>query len=218
MDVDIESCSFHAGPDCLDAGEYCLTDLVNSAKEGDGKAWNTLVRRFSPLVWSITYQFRLPTGDAEDVTQVVWLRLIENLDRLRTGCAIPGWIRTTTRHEAMRVVKARRRVHLVDPGTLAWMDLHVVDEQVDRDVLQGERDQAVRDGLAQLDPRHRDLLILLHAERRPNYQRISKTLGMPPGSIGPTRARCLEKLRRTEAVRSYVRPGNGGREHDNAQS
>jgi len=118
MDVDTASCCFQAGHDSLDAREHCLTDLVNAAKKGDGKAWSRLVRRFSPLVRSITYQFRLPTGDAEDVAQVVWLRLFENLDRLRTGCAIPGWIRTTTRHEALRVAKARRRVHLMNPGTL----------------------------------------------------------------------------------------------------
>jgi len=204
MDVNTETYCCQAGAESLDARRQCLTDLVNAAKEGDGMAWNMLVRRFSPLVKSICYQFRLPTSDADDVAQVVWLRLFENLDRLRTGCAIPGWIRTTTRNEAMRVVKARRRVDLMDPGTLAWMDLHVADEEVDRDLLGGERDQAVRDGLAQLEPSQRDLLMLLHAEQRPSYQEISEILGMPSGSIGPTRARCLEKLRRTEAVRRFL--------------
>ena len=203
----MDSNTHHCCPDRTESGgapENSLTGLVNAAKQGDTAAWNALVRRYRPLVTSVTRQFRLSTTDAEDVGQVVWLRLLENLDRLREDCAIPGWIRTTTRNEALRVVKSRQRFDLIDPGNLAWMDVTAADDEVDRDLLRSEREQAVRDGLAHLDHGHRELLLLLHAEQRPNYQAISRALGMPTGSIGPTRARCLERLRKTDAVRRFV--------------
>lgn len=187
--------------------ERDLIELVEAARQGDGKAWNALVREYAPLVTSVTRQFRLSPSDAEDVGQVVWLRFFENLARVRTICAIPGWIKTTTRNEALRVLRARWRLDLIDPTILVGMNLHVPDQDVDRDLLRRERDQAIRDGLAELEPSHRELLILLHSEDRPSYQEVSETLGMRHGSIGPTRARCLERLRKTEAVRRFNRSG-----------
>ena len=93
----------------------------------------------------------------------------------------------------------------MDPLVMMTLDLGGPDDGVDRDLLRREQDRAVLDGLAELAPEHRRLLVLLHTEPRVSYQEISNTLGIPTGSIGPTRARCLDKLRRTTSVRTFVR-------------
>jgi DNA-directed RNA polymerase specialized sigma24 family protein len=96
----------------------------------------------------------------------------------------------------------------VDPSGLVTLDRRRPDGDVDRDLLRSERDRAVQDGLAELAPEHRRLLVLLHAEPRASYTDIGNRLGIPTGSIGPTRARCLAKLRKTEALRGFVRPAD----------
>src|SRR5664279_153352 len=191
-----------------------LVELVLAAKKGDRSAWNALVSRYSPLVDSVTRRYRLSRSDAEDVSQVVWLRLFENLTRLRETRALPGWIRTTAKNEALRVFASGLRAEPVDPSVLVALDLRNADQgmAVDNDLLRVERDHAIRDGLAELAPHQRNLLILLHTEPRASYQEISRTLEMPPGGIGPTRARCLNKLRSTRAVRTFLRP-EGDPEH-----
>jgi len=186
-----------SGPDII--------EVVTAAREGDGWAWTVLVKRYTPLIDSVSRQYRLSISDAEEVSQVVWLRLFENLARLRDARALPGWIKTTTRNEALRVLAARRKVEPTDPSVLVTLDLKGSDEGVDCDLLRRERERTVLDGLAELAPEHRRLLELLHAEARVSYQEISNTLGIPTGSIGPTRARCLNKLRKTGAVRTFAR-------------
>ncbi len=187
-----------------------LADVVAAVRSGDPGAWTALIRRCTPLVLSITFRYRLSRADADDVSQLVWLRLFENLERLRDPRALPGWIRTTTNREALRVLALARRVEPMDPATLVRLYPQRLDEAgVDRDLLGLERDRAVRDGLTELTAEHRQLLILLHAEPKVSYREISSTLGMPPGSIGPTRARCLQKLRATSAVQVFLRSDCG---------
>jgi RNA polymerase sigma factor (sigma-70 family) len=185
-----------------------IIEVVAAALEGDGVAWKVLVKRYSPLIDSVSRQYRLSLSDAEEVGQGVWLRLFENLARLRDARALPGWIKTTTRNEALRILAARRKVEPMDPCVMMTRDLQGWDDGVDRDLLRRERDQAVLDGLAELAPEHRRLLVLLHSEPQVSYQEISNTLGIPTGSIGPNRARCLDKLRKTTAVRTFVRPAD----------
>ncbi len=128
-----------------------LTDLVIAARNGDRVAWNALIQRFTPLVFSITCRYRLSRSDAEDVSQMVWLRMFENLRKLREPRALPGWIRTTTNNEALRVAALARRAEPMDPSVLARMDAQRVDESgVDRELLRLERDRAVVDGLGEL--------------------------------------------------------------------
>jgi len=189
-----------------------LADLVIAARNGDRTAWSALIKRCTPLVFSIILRYRLSRSDAEDVSQMVWLRMFENLTRLREPRALPGWLRTTTNNEAMRVIALARRAEPMDPAVLARLDAPDVDETgLDRDLLRLERERAVVAGLAELTAAHRQLLILLHAEPKASYQDISRELGMPPGSIGPTRARCLKKLRGTNAVQTFLR-SEGGQE------
>jgi RNA polymerase sigma factor (sigma-70 family) len=184
-----------AGTSCRPTSTPGITEVVAAAREGDSAAWKVLVERYTPLINSVSRQYRLTFSDTEEVSQVVWLRLFENLARLRDARALPGWIKTTTRNEALHALTARRKTKTMDPYTMAMLDLEAADEGVDRDLLRRERDRAVLDGLAELAPEHRRLLVLLHAEPRLSYQEISSTLGIPTGSIGPTRARALGQLR-----------------------
>ena len=194
-------------PSVRPSTESDLVELILAAQKGDSTAWNALISRYTPLVDSITRRYRLSPSDAEDVSQLVWLRLFDNLNRLREKRALPGWISTTTRNEAVRLLASGRRVRPMDPTVLVTLDVRCVDDGQGPDVelLRVERDRAILDGLAELSTDHRNLLILLHAEPRISYQEISRALGIPTGSIGPTRARCLNKRGPPRAGQMYLR-------------
>ena len=183
--------------------------LVRAARGGDESAWNQLVARYMPLVRSVIARHRLMIGDAGDVNQTVWLRLVEHLEEIRDPGALPGWIATTTRHECLRVLAARKRALAVDPSTFAELELAEDDiEAVEDLLLRDERHQALREGLAQLPQKRRELLLLLLVDPPLSYDDISKRLGIPIGSIGPTRARCLDQLRKTPALTRLVKDGH----------
>ena len=178
-----------------------VASLVASAANGDHTAWECLVDRFAPLVRHVTHRYRLSNNDFYDVNQIVWLRLLENIDRIREPRALAGWIVATTRNEALRVLKSRRRLQLVDAIDDFATERTAHQETPAEQLIRQERHRAVRDGLAELKPAQRELLLLLHAEPPLSYQEISRRLNIPTGSIGPTRARCLVKLRQTSALR-----------------
>jgi RNA polymerase sigma factor (sigma-70 family) len=179
-----------------------LATLVPAAREGDQHAWNAIVDRFLPLVGAIIRRHRLSEADGDDVSQTVWLRLVEHLDALREPDALPGWIRTTTRNECLRLLSVRGRVRPVDPqDDGGFADVADSAAGLDEDLLAAERRQALREALAELPAGRRDLLLLLLTDPPLAYEEISARLGIPIGSIGPTRARALEQLRRTRAVR-----------------
>ena len=179
-----------------------LPELVAGAVSGNRAAWNSLVERFAPLVTSVIRRFRLTESDADDVRQNTWLRLVEHLEGIREPRALPGWIATTTRNEALRVLSARRRVEPVDPQVDDRLDT-INNEDLAMNLLLVERRQAVRAGLAELRSEHRELLLLV-SDPEISYRQISRRLGMPTGSIGPTRARCLQKLRDTTTVQALA--------------
>ena len=93
-----------------------VVDLVTRARDGDKDAWDELVERYAPLLWSVCRRYRLSPADAEDVGQSVWLRLVEHLPGLRESAALPGWIATTTQRECYRLLRASSRVEPVDPA------------------------------------------------------------------------------------------------------
>ena len=179
-----------------------LPELVAAAVSGNRAAWNRLVERFAPLITSVIRRFRLTESDADDVRQNTWLRLVEHLEGIREPRALPGWIVTTTRNEALRVLSARRRVEPVDPQVDDRLD-PINDEDLATNLLLTERRQAVRAGLAELRSEHRELLLLV-SDPEISYRQISRRLGMPIGSIGPTRARCLQKLKDTTTMRALA--------------
>lgn len=180
-----------------------LSTLVPAAREGDQHAWDAIVDRFLPLVGAIVRGHRLSEADGDDVSQTVWLRLVEHLGDLREADALPGWIRTTTRNECLRLLAARGRVRPVDPqedAAAGGLDA-VEDDVAGDDLLAAERRQLLRDALDELPAGRRDLLLLLLEDPPVGYEEISRRLGIPIGSIGPTRARALDQLRRTRSLR-----------------
>ena len=182
------------------------SDLVMAANDGDRLAWNTLVARYTPLVVQVTRRYRLSPSDSDDVCQVVWMRVLQYLDKIREPRALPGWIATTAKNESLRVVTTDRRTHPVDPLSGSHLDAADGGAELDEELLASERRDALRSGLAELEPRQRELLLMVCAEPPVSYAEISRRLGIPVGSIGPTRARCLAKLRATAAVTALLRP------------
>jgi RNA polymerase sigma factor (sigma-70 family) len=168
--------------------------LVRRAAAGDRSAWERLVDQYGRLIWAMTRDFRLPESDAADVFQATWLRLLEHIDRLEYPERVGSWIATTARHECLRSVAARKRVVLVhDDTALSGVMGH--GPEADERLLAEERALAVRDALTHLPSRWQRLLELLMADPPASYAEISDQLGLPVGSIGPTRGRCLERLR-----------------------
>jgi len=172
--------------------------LVVRAAGSDSSAWNEIVERYAPLVWSICARFQLSDQDTEDVGQNVWLLLVEQLGKLREPAALPGWLATTTRRECLRVVTAARKSEKL--GTRLDEALQFVDDTaIEEEILMAERNALLRAALAELPPRCQQLLSMLLSDPPQPYATISETLHMPIGSIGPQRARCLERLRRSDA-------------------
>ncbi|MFD0687943.1 RNA polymerase sigma factor [Actinomadura fibrosa] len=169
--------------------------LVNRAGAGDQDAWNDLVDRYAPLVWSVCRRFRLGAADADDVGQSVWLRLVEHLPRLRDPAALPGWLATTTRRECLRVVRAQQRKERIEQPLDTYMTPGEQDALVEHEVLAAERNMLLRTAFGQLPEHCRRLLALLMQDPPLSYAEISARLDTSIGSIGPTRARCLQRLR-----------------------
>lgn len=166
--------------------------LVRDAAAGDQTAWDRLVERFNGLVWSVARAHRLAGADASDVVQTTWLRLVENLDRLQDPDRAGAWLATTARRECLRTLRLSARTLptetelLPDPGT---------DAPLGAALLAAERDRALWEAFGGLSERCQALLRLLVADPPPSYEDVGAALDMPIGSIGPTRQRCLERLR-----------------------
>jgi len=174
--------------------------LVSAAVGGDQTAWNRLVNRYAPLVLAVARQCRVEGPDRQDVVQTVWLRLIEHLCELREPRALPRWLVVTTRRECYRFTAGTRRTTTVDPVDLAQVAAAQGDADPDWNLLRDERRNALLAAFAELSDRQRELLFLLMAEPPLSYSEISERLGVSVGSIGPTRGRALERLRRSPAI------------------
>ena len=175
-----------------------IAGLVRGAAEGDRRAWERLVDQYARLIWSITAEFKLIESDASDVAQTTWLRLLEHIDRIQYPDRVGSWLAATARNECLRNLAARKRVVLghedAELDTAAAAAVAYAPE-VDERLLAEERDQVVRDALSRLPGRWQRLLEMLMADPPVPYTEISDQLGLPVGSIGPTRGRCLARLR-----------------------
>ncbi len=170
-----------------------VAELVARAAGDDQVAWSLLVERFAGLVWSVARGVGLGEADAADVCQTTWMRLAEHLEDLQETTRVGAWLATTTRREAIRVSQLGSRQLPVDP----WEWLQRPDDSVAEPegwVLASERRTAVQMAIAQLPERCRRLLLALATDPPTSYVEISSSLGLPMGSIGPTRSRCLQRL------------------------
>ena len=181
-----------------------ITDLVTRARHGDQRAWDDLVERYAPLVWSICRRYQLKSADAEDVHQTVWLLLVSQLNKIRDPVALPGWLATTTRRECVRVLRAARGPHADGSGP----DVETIPDQqaemADQELLVAERHAALREALARLSPCCQRLIGKLIEDPPLTYAQISASLSIPVGSIGPLRGRCLDKLRADPAIAALI--------------
>ncbi len=172
-------------------------ELLAMAASGDQTAWNELVDRFGQMVWSIARSFRLDDATAKDVSQTVWLRLVENCHRIDDPERLPGWLATTCRREALRVKGMRDRVVPTDfqydvPDESASLESMLVEDEEAREVVIA---------FGSLSDECQQLLRLLTTEPPLSYEEISEIIGRPIGSLGPTRSRCLERLKASLSAR-----------------
>ena len=176
---------------------------MNRAVAGDRAAWDALVDRFGQMVWSVARGFRLDEATAKDVSQTVWLKLIENIGTIKDPERLPGWLATTCRREALRVARARERSVPTD------FEYDIEDEtaSLDEMLIEDEESRLVVRAFHQLEEACRQLLRLMTVEPALSYEEIAEVTGRPIGSLGPTRARCLEKLK---SVIARITSGAGG--------
>jgi RNA polymerase sigma factor (sigma-70 family) len=171
-----------------------VATLVRRAREGDRQAWEGLVDQFGRLIWSITVDFKLADGDAADVSQTTWLRLLQHIDRIEYPDRVGSWLAATARNECLRSLAARKRV-VLSHDDAEFENAVVLGPDIDERLLADERALVVRDALSRLPRRWQRLLEMLMADPPVPYAEISDELGLPIGSIGPTRGRCLARLR-----------------------
>jgi RNA polymerase sigma factor (sigma-70 family) len=182
--------------------------MVTRARNSDQQAWDALVERYAPLIWSICRRHRLDDADAADVSQTVWLQLVDHLDTIHDPAALPGWLTTVTRRECLHIPGATWRPlaagNVIDAETIP-------DEQdatAEQELLAAERHAALREALGDLPPSGQQLILLLLQDPPLLYADISAQLGVPVGSIGPTRRRCLDKLRCHPAIAALIDIGD----------
>jgi RNA polymerase sigma factor (sigma-70 family) len=187
--------------------------LLAAAAAGDSAAWNAIVEQYTGLLWSIARGYRMSTADSADAVQTTWLRLVEHMDRIDDPSRLPGWLATTVRRECLRLLRRSKREQPAfdDDGLPDFADKA---EPLDAALLVEERDAALWRALQQMPERCRLLLRVLMASPPPSYAEVAAALDMPIGSIGPTRQRCLDRLRRIAeadgALIDPAPPGGGG--------
>jgi RNA polymerase sigma factor (sigma-70 family) len=189
-----------------------IGDLFLRARFGEQLAWDQLVERLAPLLWSICRRYRLTDADADDVAQTVWLKLLERLTKINDPAALPGWLATTTERECLRVHDVGKRRQ--DRETPIEDDVPgAAGPSAAEELLESaERNAAIRAGFAMLSPRCQELLRLLLHDPPLSYVEIGARLDTPVGGLGPTRARCLERLRKSAPITVFLQPElDGGR-------
>ncbi len=180
-----------------------LAELVAGAALGDQSAWDRLVDRFIPLVRHVVQSFRLAPQDADDACQSVWLRLVDHIGDIREPLALPGWISTTARNECLTLLRSTRRSTPIGDAIDSVAEFGV-DYDPTEQLHREERTQALLEGLAELPRRHHELLVLLLTDPPVSYDEIAHRLGMAKGSIGPSRARALQRLRETRSMAALI--------------
>jgi RNA polymerase sigma factor (sigma-70 family) len=170
-----------------------MAGLLSAAAGGSEEALGQIVTELTPLLWQVARAAGLSSGDAEDVLQTVWLRLLSHLDGIRSPASLTAWLVITTKREAWRVRAAGRRQLPVDQDRFAVLP----DQEpgLEEQAIVDDQRRALWAAIGQLDQRCQELLRIIAFVPRPDYAAVAAKLGMRPGSVGPTRGRCLAKLR-----------------------
>lgn len=195
--------------------------LLERCREGDSAAWEALVWRHRRLVWSILLKHRLRDEEREDIFQQVFAALVEHLDGVRDGKALPAWLATTARRLCWRAAQRARLARETAMGLGArdedGVGIDPVDTREEGEFIEAATTrQLVREGLERLGGKCRELLEALFGgsmqgpSGEPNYALVAERLGIRVGSIGPTRARCLEKLARVLGTLGFGAAEEGG--------
>jgi RNA polymerase sigma factor (sigma-70 family) len=179
------------------------SDLVKRAATGDRSAWEKIVDAYNGLIWSIAHSHGLDARDVADVTQTTWLRLVEHIDRLTEPDRVAAWLVTTARRESLRTKqRAERMILMGDLGlpvdateSVEWATESFEDDLTD-DLVRAQQERLFQAAFAQLPSRSQQLMRLLMSEPAPSYAEVAEQLDIPVGSIGPTRMRCVAKMRR----------------------
>jgi RNA polymerase sigma factor (sigma-70 family) len=169
------------------------TDAFRRWRSGEDAALDDLVRLMSPVLWHVVRATGLDREAAEDVVQNTWLTLVRSADTVRDAQAITRWLCTAARRESWRVSKASTRTRPVDDDVLA--SRMPEESSPESEVVENDERAALWQALSRLPERCQRLLRIVAWEPRPDYSSVADTLQMPIGSIGPTRRRCLDKLR-----------------------
>ena len=167
-------------------------DLLQSATLGDRGAWTEIVNRYRGLVAAVVRSYRLQDADARDAEQRTWLRLVEHRESVRDPERLGGWLATTASRECLRILRESRAVATDELDTLADPGRGVEERVVDADTV--ERLWRI---VAQLPPRGRTIMRELFADEPRPYAEVARATGIPIGSLGPSRARLVERVRRT---------------------
>jgi len=181
-----------------------VTALVTRAANGDRLAWDALVERYAPLIWSICRRYQLGAADADDVGQTVWLQLLDHLGDLREPAALADWLASTTRQECGR---ARRAAWVSQPTGHVPEAESIPDTQTltaKQEMLAAEWHAALREAFTRLPRCCQQLLALLIGDQPLSKAEISVQLGISAASIGPRRGRCLSKLRHDPAIAALL--------------
>ncbi|MBO9627320.1 MAG: sigma-70 family RNA polymerase sigma factor [Microbacterium sp.] len=169
------------------------SSLFDAWRDGDSRAMDDLVRLMSPVLWHVVRAYGLERTLAEDVVQTTWLRLVRSQRSIADSRAVAAWLTTTARREAWKVGAAHGRVDTTDAEDL---DVLLPEQQSAEDhAARGEENRRLWTAVRALNERCQRLLRVIAFEDRPDYASIAADLAMPVGSIGPTRQRCLVKLR-----------------------
>jgi RNA polymerase sigma factor (sigma-70 family) len=180
-----------------------VAELLSAAEQGDRAAWSELVARYTPTVWSVARAHRLSQADAADVVQNTWLSLIENMKGIHNPARLAAWLSTTARRHSLRALAARRREIAVDEP----QSDSLVTVAADVEVLRDAWNAAMWKAFAQLPDRcQRVLRVLVHSPEL-SYEQVAAAVGIAPGSVGPTRGRCLSELRRKAALAGLFQEG-----------